>query len=64
MSSGRSGQPEMMKHMTAHMRIGMMKGMEDSMAKCPMMRTMTPAQDAHSERRSDYPLYARADGGM
>lgn len=40
-------QPEMMKHMMAHMRMGMMKGMEDAMAKCPMMKTMAPATDAH-----------------
>lgn len=40
-------QPEMMKHMMAHMRMGMMKGMEDAMAKCPMMKTMAPAKDAH-----------------
>jgi hypothetical protein len=46
-------QPEMMKHMMAHMRMGMMKGMEDSMAKCPMMKTMAPAKDAHSEHKSD-----------
>jgi hypothetical protein len=30
--------PEMMKHMMAHMRMGMMKDMDDSMAKCPMMK--------------------------
>ena len=48
-----SMQPEMMKHMMAHMRMGMMKGMEDSMAKCPMMESMAPAKDAHSEHRSD-----------
>jgi hypothetical protein len=41
-------QPEMMKHMMAHMGMGMMKGMEDSMAQCPMMKTMAPAKDAHS----------------
>ena len=46
-------QPEMMKHMTAHMRMGMMKGMEDSMAKCPMMKTMAPAKDEHSEHHSN-----------
>jgi hypothetical protein len=40
-------QPEMMKHMMEHMRMGVMKGMEDSMAKCPMMKTMAPATDAH-----------------
>ena len=45
--------PEMMKHMMAHMRMGMMKGMDDSMAKCPMMKTMAPGKDAHSEHRSD-----------
>jgi hypothetical protein len=39
-------QPEMMKHMMEHMKMGMMKGMEDSMAKCPMMKTMAPAEDA------------------
>ena len=39
---------EMMKHMMAHMGMGMMKGMEDSMAQCPMMKTMAPAKDAHS----------------
>jgi len=44
-------QPEMMKHMMAHMRMGAMKGMEDSMAKCPMMKTMAPAKDDHSEHR-------------
>jgi len=42
-------QPEMMKHLMAHMRMGIMKGMEDSMAKCPMMKTMAPAKDEHSE---------------
>jgi hypothetical protein len=41
--------PEMMKHMTEHMRMGMMKGMDDSMAECPMMKSMAPAKDAHSE---------------
>jgi Spy/CpxP family protein refolding chaperone len=46
-------QPEMMKHMTAHMRMGMIKGMEDSMAKCPMMKTMAPAKDEHSEHHSN-----------
>ena len=46
-------QPEMMKHMMEHMRMGMMKGMEDSMAKCPMMKSMPPAKDAHSEHHSD-----------
>ena len=46
-------QPEMMKHMMAHMQTGMMKGMEDSMAKCPMMKSMAPAKDGHSEHRSD-----------
>jgi len=46
-------QPEMMKHMTAHMRMGMMKGMEDSMANCPMMKTMAPAKDEHSEHHSN-----------
>jgi len=35
--------PEMMKHMMEHMRMGIMKGMEDSMAKCPMMKSMAPA---------------------
>ena len=35
-------QPEMAKHMMAHM----MKGMEDSMSKCPMMKTMAPAKAA------------------
>ncbi len=40
-------QPEMMKHMMAHMETGMMKCMEQSMAKCPMMKTMPPAEDAH-----------------
>ena len=42
-------QPEMMKHMMGHMRMGMMKGMEDSMANCPMMKSMAPSKDAHSE---------------
>jgi predicted transcriptional regulator len=42
-------QPEMMEHM----RMGMMRGMEDSMSKCPMMKSMAPARDAHSEHRSD-----------
>ena len=37
-------QPEMMKHMMAHMQMGMMKCMEESMAKCPMMKTMPPAK--------------------
>jgi predicted CoA-binding protein len=46
-------QPEMMKHMMEHMRMGMMKGMEDSMAKCPMMKSMAPAKDSHSEHHSD-----------
>jgi hypothetical protein len=46
-------QPEMMKHMMAHMRMGIMKGMEDSMAKCPMMKTMAPAKDGHSEHHSN-----------
>jgi hypothetical protein len=46
-------QPEMMKHMMEHMRMGMMKGMEDSMAKCPMMKSMAPAKDAHSEHHSN-----------
>lgn len=41
--------PEMMKHMMEHMRMGMMKGMDDSMAECPMMKSMAPAKDAHSE---------------
>jgi hypothetical protein len=42
-------QPEVMKHMMAHMRMGMMKGMEDSMSECPMMKSMAPTKDAHSE---------------
>lgn len=42
-------QPEMMKHMMAHTQMGMMKGMEDSMAQCPMMKSKAPAKDAHSE---------------
>ncbi len=46
-------QPEMMKHMMEHMLMGMMKGMEDSMAKCPMMKSMAPAGDAHSEKHPD-----------
>src|ERR1017187_833535 len=46
-------QPEMMKHMMAHMRMGMMKGMEDAMSKCPMMKGMDPAKDAHSDHHSD-----------
>jgi len=46
-------QPEMMKHMMAHMQTGMMKGMEDSMAKCPMMKSMAPAKDGHSEHHSN-----------
>jgi hypothetical protein len=46
-------QPEMMKHMMEHMRMGMMKGMEDSMSKCPMMKSMAPAKDGHSEHHSD-----------
>ena len=46
-------QPEMMKHMMEHMRMGMMKGMEDSTSMCPMMKTMGPAKDAHSEHRSN-----------
>ena len=41
--------PEMMKHMMEHMRMGMMKGMDDSMAECPMMKSMAPAKDPHSE---------------
>jgi predicted transcriptional regulator len=49
----RAMQPEMMKHMMAHMRMGIMKGMEDSMAKCPMMKTMAPAKDEHSEHHSN-----------
>jgi hypothetical protein len=46
-------QPEMMRHMMAHMRMGIMKGMEDSMAKCPMMKTMAPAKDEHSAHHSN-----------
>jgi predicted transcriptional regulator len=46
-------QPEMMEHMMAHMRMGIMKGIEDSMAKCPMMKTMAPAKDEHSEYHSN-----------
>jgi predicted transcriptional regulator len=46
-------QPEMMEHMMAHMRMGIMKGIEDSMAKCPMMKTMAPANDEHSEHHSN-----------
>jgi hypothetical protein len=46
-------QPEMMKHMMGHLRMGMMKGMEDAMSKCPMMKGMDPAKDAHSDHHSD-----------
>ena len=46
-------QPEMMQHMMAHMRTGMMKGMEESMAKCPMMKSMAPGKDGHSEHHSN-----------
>jgi hypothetical protein len=42
-------QPKMMKHMMEHMQTGMMKGMADSMSECPMMKSMAPAKDAHSE---------------
>ena len=35
-----------MKRMMEHMRMGMMTGMEDSIAKCPMMKSMGPAKDA------------------
>ena len=42
-------QPAMMKHMMEHMQTGMMKGMADSMSGCPMMKSMAPAKDAHSE---------------
>ena len=45
--------PEMMKHMMGHMRMGMMKGMEDSMATCPMMKGMAPGKDGHSQHPSD-----------
>jgi mevalonate kinase len=45
--------PEMMKHMMAHMQTGMMKGMQDSMAKCPMMKSMAPGKDGHSEHHSN-----------
>lgn len=40
-------QPEMMKHMMAHTEAGAMKGMEDSTAKCPMMKTMPPAKEGN-----------------
>jgi Spy/CpxP family protein refolding chaperone len=46
-------QPEMMKHMIAHTQTGMMKGVEDSMAQCPMMKSKAPAKDTHSEHRSN-----------
>ena len=41
--------PEMMKHMMEHLRMGVMKGMKDSMSECPMMKDMAPAKDSHSD---------------
>ena len=40
-------QPEMMKHMMAHMEAGMVKGVEEAMAKCPMMKAMAPAKEGN-----------------
>lgn len=40
-------QPEMMTHRMAHMDSGMMKGTEESMAKCPMMKATSPAKEGN-----------------
>ncbi|HXH41906.1 MAG TPA: hypothetical protein VNN08_25000 [Thermoanaerobaculia bacterium] len=37
-------QPKMMDHMMEHMKSGAMKGMDDSMADCPMMKKSEKAQ--------------------
>jgi hypothetical protein len=41
--------PKMMSHMTQHTQSGMMKGMADSMAGCPMMKgaDKAPAEHKH-----------------
>lgn len=47
--------PEMMSHMKAHMKAGTVPGMENSMARCPMMQSSNASKEAESDHEQHHP---------